>query len=162
MARWQTLFVLSFLLLGIAACGGDDDDDDDTSGDDAATQADAGDDGDDNGDDGDDGRTDASDATGSLTIDGDEYTLDMETCEIRLDPGNLTVLAGTLEGESDAEFSASGIDTAVSIAVRFGQGGYIAPGAELNIDGSSVDWEGKLVDPSNPTKEVDASFSVEC
>ena len=155
MARWQTLFVLPFLLLGLASCGGDDDDD--TSGDDAATQADAGDD-----DNGDDGRTDSSDATGSLTIDGDEYTLDMVTCEIRLDPGNLTVLAGTLEGESDAEFSASGIDASVSIAVRMGQGGYIAAAAELDIDGSSVDWEGKLFDPTNPTRQVDASFSVEC
>jgi hypothetical protein len=157
MARWLTLFLLPVLVLGLASCGGGDDDDDsgDDSGDDAATPEDSG-------DDGDNGVTDSSDATGSLTIDGEEYTLDMQTCELSVGASNLTAIAGTLDGESDADFSASGIENAVAIAVRFGNGGYIAAGVEMDRDGSTVSWEGELYDPTNPAKQVEAEFSVEC
>lgn len=145
MARWLTLFVLSLLVLGLVACGGDDDDDDSSS---PAS--------------GDDGRTDSSNATGSLSVAGKDYTLDMQTCELSQGAGKLTVLAGTMKGEANSDFSASGIEKLVAIAVRFGERGYIAVGAEMTVDGKSVKWEGDLIDPANPGKTVKGKFSLKC
>lgn len=162
MARWLTLFLLPVLVFGLASCGGDDDDGGDAGGPFGNSGDDGGGDSDDGDDGGDDGNTDSSNATGSLTIDGEEYTLDMQTCELSVGAAKLTAIAGTVEGEADSDFSASGIETGVAIAVRFGDSGYIAAGAELDRDGSSVSWEGELIDPTDPAKKVDAGFSVEC
>lgn len=159
MARLLTLFLLPVLALGLASCGGDDDGTDDSAGP-FGNGGDNG--GDDGGDGGDDGNTDSSDAKGSLTLDGEEYTLDMLTCELSLGDAKLTVLAGTLEGESDGDFSASGIENAVSIAVRAGDSAYIAAAAELDRDGSTVSWSGPAWEPANPAKQADVSFSVKC
>jgi hypothetical protein len=147
MARWLTFVVLPLLVLGLASCGGGGDDDDDNSGDPSH-------------DDG--GRTDSSNATGSLSVAGKDYTLDMQTCELSQGASKLTVLAGTVRGEKNGDFSASGIEKTVAIAVRFGESGYIAVGAEMGIDGKSVKWEGDLTDPADPGKPVKGKFSLKC
>ena len=146
------LALASALSVGLLACGGgDDDDDDDDGGDNGAAAAS-----------GDDRRTDASGGSGKLTVDGKDYTLDMETCELSMGASKLTVLAGSLKGEKDADFSASGIEKTVAIAVRVGEAGYIAVAADLTIEGKSVEWEGDLVDPGNPAKSVKGKFSLKC
>lgn len=147
MARWLTLFAVSLLVLGLVSCGGGGDDDGDDSGSSAG---------------GDGERTDSSNATGSLSVAGKDYTLDMQTCELSQGSNKLTVLAGTMKGEKDSDFSASGIEKVVAIAVRFGEGGYIAVGAEMAVDGTSVKWEGDLIDPANPGKPVKGKFSLKC
>ncbi len=162
MTRWLTLLALPILIAGVLSCGGDDDDTASTNTDDDNQATAAADDGYDYGDADSSSDTDSSDATGSLRVAGKEYTVDMLTCELRLGPGKLTVLAGTIKGEKDSDFSASGIDTVVALAVRFGQTGYIAAGAELEIDGKSVTWDGELTDPANPAKSAEGSFSVKC
>lgn len=146
MARWLTLFVLPLLVLGLVSCGGGGDDDDDDSGGPA---------------DDDGGRTDSSNATGSLSVAGKDYTLDMQTCELSQGPSKLTVFAGTMKNEKNSDFSASGIENMVAIAVRFGESGYLAVGAELAIDGKSVKWEGELTDPGTG-KSVKGKFSFKC
>ena len=95
-------------------------------------------------------------------MDGRDYTLDMETCELGVTASNLTVLAGKMEGVDGSDFSASGIGEAVAIAVRFGEKGYIAVGQDLDIDGKSVKWSGDLTDPTNPGKAVKGEFSMKC
>lgn len=149
MARWLALLLFSLLVLGLASCGGGggDDDTDDSSGSPAE---------------GDGGRTDSSSGTGSLTVAGKDYTLDMQTCELSQGPSKLTVLAGSMKGEENSDFSASGIGNLVAIAVRFGETGYIAAGVEMTVDGKSAKWEGDLIEPMNPAKFVKGKFALRC
>ena len=151
--RFLWLLALVGLLAVFAACGGGDDDDDDDDGGD----------GDDNGsqDSDDIGRTDSSSATGTLTVAGKDYKLDMETCQVK-GRSDLTVLAGTLEGEEDSDFSASGVNDMVSIAVRFGDTGYIGVGAQLKLDGKSVSYDGDVINPADPGKPVKLKFAMKC
>src|SRR5262245_48276418 len=94
MARWLAMLLLSVFLVAFAACGGGDDDDD--SGDDDSGSNDSS----------DDSRTDSSDGSGKLKVDGKEYDLDVETCELGK-AQELTVIAASIKGERDGEFSAS-------------------------------------------------------
>jgi hypothetical protein len=149
MPRWLLLLPIPVLLLGVAACGGGDDDDDDDSGDSGSDDS------------SDERRTDSSSGTGSLTLDGKDYKLDVETCELGKDQ-NLTVVAASIEGERDSDFSASGVANLVAIGVRMGEKGYIAVGAEMKVNGGTMSWEGDLLDPMAPGKTVKGKFSVKC
>jgi len=146
--RWFALLALPVLMFAAAACGGDDDDD--------ANPLSS------NEDSSDEERTDSSNSSGKLKVDGKDYTLDLETCELGVTGGNLTVLAGKMEGEDGSDFSASGVGEAVAIAVRFGEQGYIAVGQDLDIDGKSVKWSGDLLDPTKPGAPVKGEFSMTC
>lgn len=147
MLRWFKVVVVPLVVVGLVSCGGGGGGDDDDGGN--ATQADS-------------ARTDSSNGTGTLSVAEKDYTLDVQTCELSKGPSKLTVLAGTVKGEKNSDFSASGIENTVAIAVRFGESGYIAVGAKMAVNGESVKWEGDLVDPANPGKSVRGKFSLRC
>ncbi|MBK9609854.1 hypothetical protein [Candidatus Amarobacter glycogenicus] len=150
MKRWFAVLLLPVMLLGIVACGGGDDDDDDDGGGGSTNDTD-------------DGRTDSSNATGTLAFDGKQYTMDMETCLISDGASKLTVLAGKLKGgDALTDFSASGIEDLVAIAVTKGDKGYIAAGVKLKIDGKSVTFDGDVMDPAAPAKPLKLKFATKC
>ena len=148
--RWFALVALPLLAFAAAACGGGGDDDDEANP--LSSNEDSS----------DDERTDSSGSSGKLKVDGKDYTLDMETCELGVTGGNLTVLAAKMEGEDGSDFSASGVGEAVAIGVRFSDQAYMAVGQDLDINGKSVKWNGDLIDPSNPGKSVKGEFSMTC
>ena len=148
MLGWLKIVGVPLVVVGLVSCGGDDGNDANDAGGNA-TEADS-------------ARTDSSNGTGTLSVAEKNYTLDMQTCELAQGASKLTVLAGAMKGEKNSDFSASGIEDTVAIAVRFGETGYLAVGAKMNVNGKSMNWEGDLFDPSNPGKPVKGKFSLKC
>ena len=145
------LLVVPLLLVGVA-CGGGDDDDDDNGGGGGNVGGNGG---------NNSGGSGSGSNDGTITVDGDEYSVQLTDCNTQQGGQNVFGWNGTIDGKAANVFGGAGINGTGTIGFDLDGTTFLIAGAMVDIDGDTISFDGQAVN-SATGKTLNVSFELDC